>query len=885
MGLFSSKKKTYVSSVIYNMAGPEEDRPQFLKTIILGNMVGNKNFNVVETIQNGYKTGGGTKLRRFYNWAENNFPEADIPNDTIRSIRELSISEVEAAISSVVGTPVEVSWVEAGSVDPTYWAMKWMYENLPNRVHDDWTAEFNYEFGEDPNDKQIVITFADGVTIPIVVNINDYYKGSYYIYALYRQDTGAVLHPLVVGATIDLGSTGEFPDLTGWRSVGDQETPRTARLVRKVSTTSGGTTTVVETVETETFNEYVGMHTKANYMGTIDGRRFDRTQYLRLHQTYVIQKQTTVVGSVTTEQDVLVRSRDYRIDTQERTLTVWGNPKIFIYQTGVGGPLDHLLSQYEVGDGYFPLIPLRLNNEFIGESNYPDLYESSKKAYKKAFSSSIDELIDKIGDNAQVGEIDFAYVVFGVSLNTKENACKKYIYNYFHKLARIGVVYPPDINGWESRYNAYTSDRHAWDTWVADQELTIDENGEISGGSINSPRIPGFSTPPSTNARIKTSDKVLNFDMEIDWETVIETKGTGLAQPGIKPGELSIIPTGHTTATFFHLFSNEREDLKRNELKIWWQLTADSWKCLTITGLVHKNHIWNGKSVEITSAEAFEDIDEENGESGFVIPLHAQVFKEMSLVDATQMSTACTYLMFNCYQVVKKKWYQRGWFQVLIIIAIVVLTILYPPAGGAAAIPGVLGTAGAVGAAIGLTGIAAIIAGLVANMIAAMILTRLVTYVAVEVLGEKIGQIVAVIASFIALNVATAMQAGQTMSSMWANMMSAQNLMQLTSSVGNGIAGFIQAGTSDYMQRAQELLDQYERESDELQERYAQNVGYANSIIDPFRLTEAGQAQFQLESPNSFLSRTLMTGSDIADISMNMLTNFADLTLRLDLQT
>lgn len=879
MGLFSSKKKTYVSSVIYNMAGPEEDRPQFLKSLILGNMVGNRNFNVIDTLQRGYFTGGGMKLRRFYNWAENNFPEVDIPYDTISTVKELSISEVEGAIASVVGSAVQVSWVETGSVDPTYWAMKWMYENLPERVHEDWSADFDYEFDEDPNERQIIISFADGETLPILVSISGYFRGSNYLYALYRQDTGKTVHPLVVGATIDLGSAGEFPSLTGWRSAGDQLAPRTARLVRKVSTIVGGVTTVEETAETVTFNEYVSMNVKTTYMGLVEGRRFDKTEYLRLHQTYAIQTETSTVGSVTTEQDVLVRSRDYRIDSQETTLNTFGEPRVFIYQSGVGGDLDHLFRRFETGDGYFPLIPLRINNQFIGESNHPALYEKCKKAYKKAFGASMDELIDKIADNPSVGEIDFAYVVFGASLNTNENACKKYIYNYFHRMGRVGVVYPPSTGGWETRYDEYTDGRNQWENWVHQQEIDA-ETGVPGSGGGGFPSTPGFSTPPGSNARIRTSDKTLNFDMEIDWETVTETTGTGLAQPGMKPGELSIVPLGFTLAEFFDLFRNNREALERNELKIWWQLTEDSWKCLTIIGLVHKNHIWNGKSVEITSGDAFVQEDEEAGESGFLIPLHAQIFKEMSLVDATQMSTACTFLVFNCYQIVKKKWYQRGWFKVFLIIAAIVITVVTGGAGAGASI-GLLGANAAIGAAIGLTGLAAVIAGAVANMIAAMILTRLITYVSVELLGEKIGMIVAMVASFIALNVGTAMQAGQSMSAMWGNLMSAPNLIQLTSSVGNGIAGYIQAGAAQYGQRTQDLLADYERQSKELQERYAQNVGYANSIIDPFRLTEAGQAQ--MESPGSFLGRTLMTGSDIADLSMDMLTNFADLTLRLDL--
>jgi hypothetical protein len=39
------------------------------------------------------------------------------------------------------------------------------------------------------------------------------------------------------------------------------------------------------------------------------------------------------------------------------------------------------------------------------------------------------------------------------------------------------------------------------------------------------------------------------------------------------------------------------------------------------------------------------------------------------------------------------------------------------------------------------------------------------------------------------------------------------------------------------------------------------------------------------ESQTAFLDRTLMTGSDIAEMSLDMLTNFTDLTLNTDLPT
>ena len=60
---------------------------------------------------------------------------------------------------------------------------------------------------------------------------------------------------------------------------------------------------------------------------------------------------------------------------------------------------------------------------------------------------------------------------------------------------------------------------------------------------------------------------------------------------------------------------------------------------------------------------------------------------------------------------------------------------------------------------------------------------------------------------------------------------------------------------------------------------YVEQFG-AGKVIDPMAFTEAGRGT--VENVDSFISRTLLTGMDIAEITHKMLSQFASLTLTLD---
>lgn len=837
MGIFGSRKKTYVSSVVYNMAGDELTRPNFLKTMMFGHVL-NPQPSLGQAIVGSYLEGPGMRFRKFAKWARNSGY-----NDTIGLVTGTILTgsslDQEALIPELPVTPgstVDLQTARIGEADYTYWADQWVAENYPERL----TSPYESDFEEGTND--IVITWPDESTDSFTpVN---YDPRGVYLYAIYTEMTGEEVMPVEEGEEHELEEDEDFPDVTDWTEVSYEEDG----------------------------DEIHGVWERSTYMGQAPDR--DATYTLK-----EIMYQDTVPEDP--EADPIVLVRTWRIDTEITYHNARSPIKVFIYKYGDGNPtLDGMFAPNDALGSFFPFIPFRINNKFVSDTYLPEVYAQSKKGYKKATTGKYDEMIENLEDNESLGDIDYAYCVFGVSLNVLENASRKYIYRFFKEIMDDFPVSGDGYSAWQAAWNAANESQQAWMAWSAAQ---TDEDDPLFG-TPEPERLP-YPTMPSNSMRISSgAASVMNYDITISWNTIEETVGTGLLKPDAKRDELWF--TIGATQEYEEVIWGEEggvwqpipgNNISNDDITLNWQVTSTTWRRLRIVGLKHRNLIYGGKSVDITAKEALEDVEE----SGFIIPLHEGVFRSMGLKDGTQMTTACSFMVFNCYQVVKKKWYQTGIFAIIVIIIIIVVSIYFPPAGGAAG--GVLGTNAAVGAALGLTGAAAIVVGAVANAIAAMLLTRLISTAATAVFGEKWGAIIGAIAAVIALQVGTAMASGQTMASSFGNLMRADNILKLMNAAGEGYQGYVQAAASEMAKEAQNVMENYKRETREIQKAWQENIGTGRGIIDPLEIT--GVFGVTMESIDAFLQRTLMTGSDVADMSLSMITNFVDMTLSNDLPT
>lgn len=810
MGLFGGKK-IYVASSCWNLAGDEQLRPDYLKTMVVSGVISSSpRASIGQAIQDGYMSGPGIKLRGYHRWAQDNYVSTIGMSATgLYGAPDIDPAVVAANIPGG-GATVSVQMVRSDPADFEVWAEQWMLENHPGSFTGSWDADFDDATGE------IV------VTLPSLVEHRftpaNFQKNALYIYASYNLVEDAATGDLVTGDLVVLAPGDSFPSTAGWTSVGG------------------------------------GVFTKTDYLGH-DGAGRVRSLTSTMHQF-----------------DVSPTDRSYRIDTQEVLIREWSTPKVFIYRVGSGvAALDAEVTTSAISGAFMAPIPVRVDNAFLSESFEPAQYAEAKRAYRRLTGGGkFDELVEKLEDNPDLADIDYVFVVPGVSLNVRENACRKYLYTFFEAAMATSLYDEADHTAWQAGAEASQESLDDWEVWLAAQ-------GSI-GNPLNGAPEPSFSPllPGARNeVRVKTST-TLGYDTRIAWKAITEQFGSGLGKPGALPGDIWLAKGDLSTTTdrtyggalgFLSSVSKKTEDIF-----IYWQTDADSWKRLVIRGLVHQNYIYKGKYVEIGAHEALDDLDE----SGFIVPIHYETWRTMSLKDTTQMATACIFIVVNSYKVKKQKWYQTGFFKLVLFIVAVIVTIVFAPGG-----IGLLGTNAAVGATVGLVGVAAVIVGAIANTLAAMILIKLIGIGATELLGDQIGSIVAAIASFLTFQFVVGIQGGLSLAQSLSNLTNPMTLLNFTSSVGNGVAGYVQGQAQGILADAQDVMKRYEQQKRELEELYAQNIGYDRGLIDPLSLVDIDQGP--LETREIFLGRTLMTGSDIAELTHSLLSNFATLTLSTDL--
>lgn len=830
MGIFGSRKETYVSSVLYNLAGDETKRADYLKTTVVGAII-HDTPSMADSIVNSYLRGPGIRFRSFMRWALNSGYTDTVGLVTGNIMTGNSIDEevIKNELPATPGTVINLQSTKISEADYTYWADQWVAENYPERL----TSQYETDFDEIVN--EITITW-DDLSFDTFTPVG-YDKYGMYLYVVYTEVTEEEIMPLEVGPIIELLPTEDFPDTTGWTLVFHEEVG----------------------------DEIHDIYERTRYMGQAPDRDAVYSLFERMYQ------------------DTVAADRTYQIDSQITYHQSSSPMKVFIYEQGDGNAiLDEMFAPAESAGQFFPFIPFRIDNESVSDEYLPLVYEQAKKAFRKATGNGrYDDVQENIEDNEDIDDIDFTYVVFGVSLNVKENACRKYVYNFFKEILNDWGSGEGEYAGWEVAFEAA---RASWDTWAVWREAQNDSENPLYG--TPEPTRLAYPAAPTKSIRVSSgSNPTMNYDMTISWLQIKETVGFGSLKEDAKRDELWF-EIGAADDLEEIIWGEEGSvwapvvgaTFDVNELVLNWQVTPNQWRRLHITGLKHRNQVYGGKGVEISAKDALEDAEE----SGFLVPLHMGVYRAMGLVDGTQMATASAFLVFNCYQVVKKKWYQTGLFAVILIIVIIVVAF-YTGYFDPSTAGGILGTNAAVGAALGFTGTVAIIVGAVANALAAMLLTRIITDASTAIFGEKWGAIIGAIASVVALQVGTSMASGQSFASSFNGMMRAENILRLTNAAGKGYSEYVQASVADIAKQNEEVLSQYEEQSREIARLWEQNIGYGRGIIDPLTLTESFGVT--MESMDSFLQRTLMTGSDVAGLSLDMLTNFVDMTLNTDLPT
>lgn len=817
MGLFSSSKKTYVDSVVYNMAGDEDERVNYLQATTLNTiMSGNSKTYIGESINKSYLNGPGMSLRSFYRWAVEHYDYIGLPSGSINGTGNINEAVIRANIPGTAGKEVLLQAIDIHRADYMDWAIQYMYANYESLIDTNWIANIV--------GSTITIHFEDTTTASFTATGFD--ASARYLYVLYSVAIPDSTSATTTGSSTSIDDPADWPSTSGWRTISDVETPVTGGYERHA---------VFQ-------NQEAQPHI---FVGSVE------MQVIRHNAMYWDQVVTDLGGGV------YETAYTWRIDYFDVTSPVNDDKSVFLYKmnTGVNPALDALDDIVSTLDGqFFPIIPMRVNNQWLSDVN-DTAYELAKKAYKKAFNGqTYDECIDKLADNEKLSDIDFANVVFGVSLNVKEQKCKKYLYHFFLNLLNNQTYGKAEYDAYGPQLDDYRDYVHDLQVWSQ-----FDGMGGAAPTPVPHPVMRLNSITISNNGNVNTE-----YSVTVLWNYIQELSGTGVYS-GLKKGQVTLVNQG--TVEYNDPFYDDPSPV--TTFDIIWQKTNSSWVGVRVVGALHRNYVYNGKYTETYAGEALDDADE----SGFIVPLHYNTFRDMGIVDGTQMSTACTFMVLNCYKIVKIKWYQKGIFKILLVVLFAIAAAFFT--GGAGF--GLLGANLALGTSLGFTGLTAGIVGSVVNALAAVALSTIIQTVSTKLFGD-LGGLIGAIISFVTFSVVTAFNSLGSFD--WASLFKPANLLKLTNALTDGYSSMVQANAQDMYAQSQDLQDSFKSQSDAISELYSKNIGFANQNINPLNFVDNTKYMYP-ETRDTFLTRTLLTGSDIASLSQTLLTDFSDLTLKL----
>lgn len=918
MGLFSRKKKTYVSSQTFNLGGNYADRTNFAKTVVIGGVlrdVSDKR-GIGEVISGNYLSGPGIKLKSYSQWLERNNYWGAIRQSRYYISNPLSVDNdvISKYVNKHGGSVAYINDVDIGYPSPSDYVFKYMLDNFPEfeqyiNYSDEEYDEIGFDFDTSDSSNSIpvdkILIKYDGKEFYIPYN---HTNTSMYITALYtsyelKEDE----------LNIVLEEDDDFPDMEDWTLVDDGVVEETAEYIFKTIKTTilkDGTieeeVLLEEPIEITTLNGTKAYEFYENGEVAIEEKHKYIEKVEELIEEEIIdipeEDQETIESitiTTTTYNKVSSRSAHNRLVGAN---LVPVTTRVFMYQYGSGiAELDKFFEPDFVGKSpFYPVMPVRTYKRNISANYYSGLYKLNKQGYRKLTDQLYPKFVKQLNSSKGIGDINTGFMQFGVALNTKDEASMEYIYHFFdHYMEMEKAV--PNADSWVDQYAKFDAEEveidKEYSECLARRAKQFGFRKRLPKGE--KPIVCVKREPIHKKTKKMSSYGIWNSSMDyLGYHIGFTFKGgkitTGVGSyKGLKKGEYKIesggsigVHLGNTKRVLYRTDDNFGFKYVRVKTNIpiytiTKQLDANNWRKIHVYDAYHHNLIKDGKGVW---SRPF-DKNDGSPESACILPLNRAIMARMSLKGVTQLSISCKYLTFTAFKIVKKSFFSSGFFKILSVVAIVAIGAFFPPAGGLAGGAGILGANAAIGASLGLSGIAGIVAGAAINAIAGMVVTSIIQAGVSAIFGKKIGAIIGAVVSFAVIGTASGAINTGNFTDMLNSLMKADNLMSITSAVGKGYMQHINIKTNDIIEESKKVLEDISKKLDEVNAKMEEQLGTSGKVLlEPIFLTDVFNDFFQGESVDGFIERTLMTGSDVADTTLNFITNFADINLNLDLE-
>ena len=393
----------------------------------------------------------------------------------------------------------------------------------------------------------------------------------------------------------------------------------------------------------------------------------------------------------------------------------------FDYQEGSGNEtLDNLIKNNGITGSrtFYPVIPIRTDTnwysgtsaEYIGKAlKQLHLYDA-KLGPKDTYGKLKDVLIEGINKSGKgsLGDIDYMTILLGVAINSKNKADQRYMFEFFYNVyvnyKLMNGETPQGVLGGLSTYSGQGNLRKFF--------------GSVFK-KIGNEGSTGFT-------RFTLYNGSSNLNLTYDWGHAEYFEANGKWQPKAKVGEYGVLAglQKHSWSEYIprtdsegNLIYHYNEDTGQNELQyelvhresyinetlFCYQSSENRWHFIMFAGLGLTNLVYHGKTVYTDAYDAVKESDSTNtlqysfkGDSdgtydeytlfsfsyvensgrtpsAFVVPLEQSTFYEIGVPYEVDISYGCQYLVCNCWEKKKVRWYQHGWFSVILSFTVAII--------------------------------------------------------------------------------------------------------------------------------------------------------------------------------------------------------------------
>lgn len=272
---------------------------------------------------------------------------------------------------------------------------------------------------------------------------------------------------------------------------------------------------------------------------------------------------------------------------------------------------------------FYPLAPIRQNK--INTNSSEGTFKKQTEKLLKTISVELDDVTDAImstadGNNPEL--VDECFVGFFANLDTTNEDTMLYLWEFFNEL-----------------HDKQKVTRSNFDSWKANKDKR---------------------DTPQESITIQEKD----FNITLLWNYIdINTKAGTIGKNGTATMSRTIRPR----------FITGGYDFEESALVISKQLSSGVVSEIVVHGLEHLVDVYEGSLYSTTLT----DLDDEDRKFGFYIPINRAILRKLPMAKRSTVMMDSLTMVLYAVQITYVKWYQRGFFKLLITIVAIVIAIYF----------------------------------------------------------------------------------------------------------------------------------------------------------------------------------------------------------------